>query len=140
MKRTGTTITILAALLIANVSARCGANASGARLAPGVWGGEHLRMEVSEGGARLEFDCGAGEIRQPLVLDGEGRFDLKGTFNAQHGGPVLRDEEEHARPARYGGRARGDTLTLSVTLLEPEEDAGTFTLTRGQDARLMKCR
>lgn len=39
-----------------------------------------------------------------------------------------------------GGRVRGQTMTLTVTLNDPEEDRGTFTLTRGNDARLTKCR
>jgi hypothetical protein len=110
------------------------------KLAAGVWGGDHVRMEVGEGGASLEFDCAAGNIERPPALDAAGRFDVKGTFNVQHAGPVLRDEEANGRPARYSGRVRGETLTLTVTLAEPEEDAGTYTLKRGSEGRVFKCR
>lgn len=147
MNRLGTALSLAAALLLSGVPARGGSSmlkGGGASmnetLAAGVWGGAHARMEVGEGGVSLEFDCAAGNIDRPVALDGEGRFDVKGTFVAQHAGPVLRDEEANARPARYSGRVRGQTLTLTVTLADPEQDAGTYTLTRGSDGRLTKCR
>jgi len=146
MNRTGSTLLLFAALLLPNL-ALCGAAetkggraVAGEKLAVGVWGGDHVRMEVVVGGVNFEFDCGAGQTGAPVVPDAEGRFDLKGTFNAQHGGPIRRDEEANARPARYSGRVRGDTLTLTVTLNEPEEDGGTFTLRRGDEGNLTKCR
>lgn len=147
MTRPGTTLSLLAALLLSSVVSAGGcADAKGGRaltsdrLAAGVWGGEHARMEVGEGAVNFEFDCAAGSIDRAVVLDKEGRFDAKGTFTMQHAGPVLRDEAANSRRARYAGRVRGDTLTLTVTLAEPEEDAGTFTLRRGSEGRLTKCR
>jgi hypothetical protein len=149
MNRPGTTLLFCAAILLTNFMALCGAAESkggsavaGDKLAAGVWGGQHLRMEVREGGVEFEFDCGGGQIEGPIALDGEGRFDVKGTFIAQHAGPVLRDEEANARPARYKGRVRGDTLTLTVTFegSKEEEERNTYTLTRGSEGRLMKCR
>lgn len=151
MTRITTIFSIFAALLLSNVLAQGGSCGGAAvskgggvpvseKLAAGVWGGEHVRMEVSEGGASLEFDCGAGEIGQPVTPDGGGRFDVKGTYLLQHAGPVGRDEEANSRPARYAGRVRGETLTLTVTLADPEEEVGTYTLTRGSEGRLMKCR
>jgi hypothetical protein len=157
MTRLGTTFYILAALLLSNVLAQGGSCTGGGgaatpkggsagvneTLASGVWGGPHVRMEVGEKGVNFEFDCGAGSIDRPVALDGEGRFDAKGTFVAEHHGPVLRDEEANTRPARYKGRVRGDTLTLAVTFDgggEEEEVGTTYTLTRGSEGRLMKCR
>jgi hypothetical protein len=152
MTRLGTTLSILAALLLSNVLAQggsCSGGGAAARkgesvatnetLAAGVWGGAHARMEVVEGGVNFEFDCAAGQINRPVALDGEGRFDVKGTFNAQHAGPVLRDEEANARAARYSGRVRGETLTLTVTLAGAEEEVSSYTLTRGDEGRLTKC-
>ena len=40
----------------------------------GVWGGEHIRMEVNDSGADIEFDCARGSISQRLELDDKGRF------------------------------------------------------------------
>jgi hypothetical protein len=108
-------------------------------LTAGVWGGEHLRMDVSDGGASLEFDCASGVIDRPVVLNGDGRFDVKGSYMPEHGGPVRRDEELKGRPARYVGRVKGETLTLTV-VADPEETVGEFTLTRGSEGRVMKCR
>jgi hypothetical protein len=109
-------------------------------LAAGMWGGEHLRMDVSEGGAGLDYDCAAGVIERPIVLDGEGGFDVKGTYVPQHGGPIRRDEEANTRPARYVGRVKGNVLILTVSLADPEESVGQFTLTHGDEGRVMKCR
>jgi hypothetical protein len=143
---------VAAALLfaVAGQSGSCGnreaaagkasAALKGERLASGVWGGEHVRLEVNDGGAAVEFDCANGSIDQPVVLDGEGRFNVKGRYAAEHGGPVRRDENDNARPARYAGQVKGDTLTLSVTVGDSKESVGPFTLTRGSEGRVMKCR
>lgn len=153
MTRLGTTLSILAALLLSNVLAQGGSCSGGGaaarkgesavtneKLTSGVWGGAHARMEVVEDGVNFEFDCGTGRINQPVALDGEGRFDLKGTFIVEHAGPIRRDEKENVRPARYSGRVHGETLTLNLTLDGAEEKANTYTLTRGSEGRLMKCR
>ena len=109
-------------------------------LAAGVWGGEHLRMDVSGRGASLDFDCASGTIDRPIVLDGGGAFDVKGTYMPQHAGPVLRDEEANARPVRYVGRVKGDVLTLTIVAADNGDRLGEFTLTRGSEGRVMKCR
>ena len=110
------------------------------RLAAGVWGGEHIRLEATDGGAAVEYDCANGTIDQPVRLDGGGNFDVRGRYTPEHAGPVLRDETANSRPARYAGRVKGDVLTLTVTLTDTKETVGTFTLTRGSEGRLMKCR
>src|SRR6266550_7230588 len=89
------------------------------KLANGVWGGQHIRAEVTDSGANIEFDCAHGAIDQPIVLDGKGSFDVKGKFTPEHGGPTRRDEESNDRLVRYVGQVKGQTLTLTIT------DAGT---------------
>src|ERR1051325_8884061 len=116
------------------------AGANGDRLANGVWGGDHVRMEVSDAGAAVEFDCAHGSIEQTITLDPDGAFDIKATYVPERGGPVRRDAPPPLRPARYKGKVAGDTLTLAVTLTDNGEDAGTYTLTRGSDGHVMKCR
>jgi hypothetical protein len=138
------------ALALAGVaeSASCGARGGaskvsvgdGKRLEKGGWGGEHIRLEVTDGGAEVEHDCAHGTITKPIVLDSDGRFDVRADFVVERGGPVRRDQPPPTRPARYSGRVEGDNMTLSVTLTDTGEDAGTFTLTRGSSGRLMKCR
>jgi len=54
----------------------------------GVWGGEHIRMEVNDSGADIEFDCAKGSISQPLELDDKGRFKVEGIYMAESPAPV----------------------------------------------------
>ena len=107
-------------------------------IATGMWGGEHILLEVSGNGAEAEFDCARGHITQPLALNGHGDFDLSGTFTPEHGGPVRRDETPTPLLARYSGHVDGDSMTLTVTL--EKDNVGTFTLGRGQPPNLRKCR
>jgi hypothetical protein len=109
------------------------------KVATGIWGGEHIRMQVTESGARIEYDCAHGSVDEPLALDHEGHLDVKGTHARERGGPVRRGDKPNSRPARYTGRVEGRTLTLTVTLTDSDESAGTFTLTQGEQGRIRKC-
>lgn len=110
------------------------------RIAPGAWGGQHISMQVSESSATIEFDCAHAQIDGPLVTDRRGRFDLKGTYAREHGGPVRDNEQSAGQPARYTGWTDGKKMTLTVTLAGQKEAIGTFNLARGTEGRLFKCR
>jgi hypothetical protein len=110
--------------------------ADGGRLAEGLWGGPHVRLQVSEAGAEIEFDCAHGTLKGPLTLTG-GRFDVAGTF-MREGGPQRAGDERKGLPARYRGQVAGPRLTLTLVLAD--EDADTFTLTHGEEPRLTKCK
>ena len=112
----------------------------GGKLALGVWGGQHIRLEATDGGASVEYDCANSTIDQPVALDDQGNFDVKGRYAAEHAGPALGDEEANSHPARYVGRVKGDEMTLNVSLTDTKETVGAFTLTRGSEGRVMKCR
>ena len=109
------------------------------RLAAGGWGGKHVRMEVVDGGALLEFDCAKGSITGPVTLDAEGRFSAKGRFKREGFGPRVEDEVPQGVPAFYVGAVKGESMTLTVKLAETGEEVGTFTLTRGSSGRLWNC-
>lgn len=109
------------------------------RLATGVWGGDHIRLETTDSGASIEYDCAHSTIDQPIVLNRAGEFDVKGRYSREHSGPVRR-EEPNSSTARYVGVVQGKTLTLTVTLTDSGESIGTFTLTHGRDVILRKCR
>ncbi len=104
----------------------------------GAWGGDHIAIEVSEKGAEVEFDCAHGQVTQPIKLDKHGRFKVSGTFTAEHGGPVRRDEAPESSPVSYSGHVKGDTMSLTIT--RGDEKLGDYRLTRGGNPRLMKCR
>jgi hypothetical protein len=109
-------------------------------VAEGLWGGAHVRLNVREDGAGLEFDCARGEISAPFKTDAEGRFDLPGTFTRQSPGPIRIGITPSAQPARYSGRVEGETMTLSLKLTGTDKALDTYTLTRGSEGRLRKCR
>jgi hypothetical protein len=109
------------------------------RIATGVWGGQHINIDVGSRSAKVEYDCAHGEIAGPLVIDGVGKFQLRGTFTPEHGGPVRADETQRAQPATYSGEIKGNTMTLTLKVSGSDETE-TFTLERGKAGELFKCK
>jgi hypothetical protein len=104
-----------------------------------TWGGEHVRADVGDDAVSFEFDCARGRADGPLALGRDGTFDLRGYFIRERGAAASAGQDEGRRPARYSGRVRRETMTLTVTLTDTREEIGTFTLTRGHAGRLTKC-
>ena len=118
-----------------------GATGSGATAVPdGRWGGEHAALEASAAGATIRFDCAHGSTSARLTLDREGRFDLAGDFVKEHGGPIRKNEAEDRRRARYRGRVKDGTMTLTVEVEGESAPIGPFTLERGSDGHVVRCR
>jgi hypothetical protein len=115
-------------------------HAEAGRVAEGLWGGSHLRLNVRGDGATLDFDCAHGEINAPFILDAEGRFDLPGTYTREGPGPIRIGREPTARPARYVGRVVGERMTLDIKLEGSDKSLGQYTLTRGDEGMVVKCR
>ena len=111
-----------------------------AKLANGMWGGQHIRMEITDKGAEIEYDCAHSTIDEAIVPDRGGRFAVKGRFTREHGGPIREKEEPSSSPVRYVGEVNAKILTLTVTNTATNETLGSFTLTEGGQGRLMKCR
>ena len=115
--------------------------------AVGVWGGQHVRLEITNigvgaspaGGGTVEFDCAHGTITLPVLADKSGRFDVPGFYVQEHGGPIRVDEQLAARPARYAGEINGSRMTLTVTRTDSAWSAGPFTLQRGSTGSVFKC-
>lgn len=104
-----------------------------------TWGGEHVSADVGADAVSFEFDCAHGRSDGPLALGRGGTFDLRGYFVRERGVAASAGQEENRLPARYSGRVRGGTMTLTVTLTDAREEIGTFSLTRGQAGQLTKC-
>src|SRR5215210_7715907 len=79
-------------------------------VAAGIWGGQNAQLDVTEDGARIRFSCARGNIEQPLTLDAEGRFSVKGTFVAEGMGPLRADDPPKSRPAVYSGVVRDKVM------------------------------
>ena len=104
----------------------------------GNWGGQHINMKVGAKSATIEYDCATGVIRGPLVLDGDGNFKLRGTHRMLRGGPVRADETPNDQPATYTGSIKGNTMTLNLKIGDSDEE--TFTLEKGKEGELFRCR
>jgi len=109
------------------------------RLGIGTWGGAHIRIQVNERSASVEYDCANGSIEGPLTLDSKGRFNWRGFHRREHGGPIRIDEKPNSTPATYTGWIKGDAMTVTVKLEGSDEPLGTFTLERGTRGRIFKC-
>jgi hypothetical protein len=109
------------------------------RVSIGVWGGDHIQMQVTESGAKIEYDCANGTIEGPLVLDAEGRFEVTGRHVSERGGPVRQGDTYDGRPARFTGSVNGKKMTLTVTLTDKQKTLATYTLTEGDNGRIWKC-
>lgn len=105
----------------------------------GLWGGEHISLNVTEQGAQVEYDCAHGSIDRKIILDGDGRFTLSGTYVEEHGGPIRTDEITTGYAAEYSGQIKSDTMTLKVIETKTKKLVGTFTLVYGRSARIRKC-
>ena len=109
------------------------------RIPRGEWGGTHIQMNVGERSATIEFDCAHGEISGPLNIDEAGKFQLRGTFKQERGGPIRADDESIGQEATYSGEIKGTKMTLTLKVSGSDETE-TFTLERGKPGGLFKCK
>ena len=110
------------------------------RLATGTWGGQHIQIDVTRDTASIEYDCANGTIAGPLTFNNKGQFTWRGSHSRERGGPIRRDEKPDKHPAVYTGWIKGATMTMTVKLMDTSETLGTFTLRRGAEGRVFKCR
>jgi hypothetical protein len=109
-------------------------------IAAGAWGGQHAQVQVTPEETRVELECIRGLISGPLEVDRKtGRVDTSGSVIRPGSDPSLETDAGLGEPARFSGKLTGKTLTLTVTLVGPAQDLGTFKLTQGRPGRLGKC-
>lgn len=122
------------------------------RLEESIWGGEHIYFSVTKSGAMVEFDCSHGTIDQIIELDSEGKFEAKGIYEDEKGGPsqvVTPTNDDEPAPAnktqangntaRYSGNITANKMTLTITLTNTGKVIGTFHLIKDKAIRLKKC-
>ncbi len=132
-KRTGILIIVLLSIFSLAVATQ-----KMQRIAKGVWGGQHINLNVGANSATIEYDCASGVIDGPLVIDSEGKFNLRGTHSPERGGPMRADDNPNRQPASYSGSIKGNTMTLKLKL--GDSDVETFTLEKGKPGDLFKCK
>jgi len=109
-------------------------------ITPGVWGGEHVHLDVNSNSAKIEFDCAHGTIEGPFTIETNGEFSWKGTFARERGGPVTSHDENSGQTAVYSGSINEQTMKLTLRLEDEKDPVDTFVLTRGKDGHIRKCR
>ena len=108
------------------------------RIPTGTWGGQHIQIKVGAKSATIEYDCATGVIQGPLTVDAKGNFNLRGTHRMMRGGPVRAGETPNDHPATYTGSIKGSTMTLNLKI--GDSDAETFTLEKGKEGELVRCK
>jgi hypothetical protein len=121
------------------VAVGCSATAPDVWIPSGRWSGIGIQLDVTQQGATIEYGCAHGTIDEPLIADADGRFSAVGVHFREHGGPVRVDEPSDRHPARYDGRLAGTSMRLTVTTTDAAQVVGTFDLTYGGVARVVKC-
>jgi hypothetical protein len=104
----------------------------------GVWGGQHVRMEVTADGATVEFDCARGSLPRRLTTDANGHFEMSGAYAAENPGPTREDVAGDTN-AVYRGTVKGDHMELTVSVNGVGAGEQAYRLTHGQEFRMTKC-
>src|SRR5437763_9938175 len=81
-------------------------------VAAGIWGGNHLVMQVSSDEITLDFDCAQGRIAAPLKLRNE-HFDVVGTYTREAQGPT-RNGGPGAVDVKYSGSVQDGKMDITV--------------------------
>src|SRR5438034_260954 len=90
----------------------------------GTWGGDNAGLMAFDTTDHVHIGCTAGDTKQAIVADEQGRFDTPGRYNITLY-PVARGPDH---PARFTGSTDGHVMTLTVTLtdtpVEPKDGPG----------------
>jgi hypothetical protein len=105
----------------------------------GMWGGDHISLDVSENGATIDYDCAHGSMTEKLTADANGNFTARGFHVREHPGPTREGEDANGQPVIYRGSIKDSNMTLTVSPEGGGESIGTFNLTHGKYARIRKC-
>jgi len=102
----------------------------------GTWGGNNAVLMALDTTAHVHIGCTAGDTKQAIVTDDQGRFDVPGMYNITlH--PVARGPRPSGAVRRLD--RRGGVMTLSVTLTDTAVTLGPVTLVLGQEPRMGPC-
>lgn len=105
----------------------------------GSWGAKHVGLVLTGSGAQLDYDCAAGTIDGPLIVQPDNRFTAAGTHTPGTGGPAQAGVTPPSYLARYSGSVSGDVMTLRVDVPSQGIVIGPYTLRRGAEPALMRC-
>jgi hypothetical protein len=125
-------------LVVIYVLAICtNASAHPKALPTGTWGGDHIIMTVNAQGADIDFDCAVGSIGEPVTLDANGRFTLRGIYKAESPAPVSASGGA-GNEAVYSGTLKGESLHLEISVVGRSQHL-SFDLKYNQSGNITKC-
>ena len=101
----------------------------------GTWGGQNAGLMAFDTTAHVHIGCTAGDTKQGIVADTQGRFDVLGLYNITLY-PVARGPDH---TARFTGSTDGHMMTLTVTLTDTAVTLGPVQLTLGQEPQMGPC-
>ena len=101
----------------------------------GTWGGENAGLIASDTSAHVHIGCTAGDTKQGIVPDEQGRFDVAGLYNITLY-PVARGPDH---PARFSGSTAGGMMTLTVSLTDTAVTLGPVQLQLGREPKMGPC-
>jgi hypothetical protein len=133
-------VVLWASLILALVSVTSSRPRKMQKLQSGMWGGEHIRLEINKNSASIEYDCAHGTINGPFTLNRNGEFKWRGTHTRESFGPVRLNRLPINERAIYTGSVVDGTMKLTVALAETNEVVDTFTLSRGSQGKIFKCK
>ncbi len=118
--------------------AACAAVSAAGRAVTGDWGGEHIGLNLGTTVGTLEYDCAAGTMIGPLMINRDGTFIAAGTHTPGRGGPAIEGQRLPSYRVRYSGSVRGNTMSLRGRV-ENGVLLGPFTLRRGAQPIRTRC-
>ena len=101
----------------------------------GTWGGENAGLIAFDTTDHVHIGCTAGDTKQAIATDDQGRFDVPGLYNITLY-PVARGPDH---PARFFGRIDGHVMTLTVALTDTAVTLGPVQLQFGKEPRMGPC-
>ncbi len=104
-------------------------------LIKGTWGGENAGLIAFDTTDHVHIGCTAGDTKQAIVTDEQGRFDVPGLYNITLY-PVARGPDH---PARFFGHTDGHVMTLTVTLTDTAVTLGPVRLELGKEPQMGPC-
>jgi hypothetical protein len=104
-------------------------------LPTGTWGGENAGVIVESRTAHVHIGCTKGDTDGPIVLDDDGEFSVRGSYNV-NAYPV---DLGILHPALFSGRVSGEEMTITVQLLDEERRLGPATVRFGRNPDMSQC-
>ncbi len=104
----------------------------------GNWGGDHVRLEVTETSWYIELDCAHAEVTMPVTLN-EGTFETSAKYYQEYGAPIEDPEMHKAKEATIKGSLVGNVLTFTIYVGSEQTNYGTYSVEWNKEPMVYKC-